>query len=175
METITALRARAEQRITRHQRAMELSTAALARPRTLYLVVAFVGAWMAANIALPRAAGIVPFDPPPFWLQGLVALSALLMTTLILVTQHRQTRHAEERAQLDLQVNLLAEQKIAKLIGLVEELRRDLPERPGPRRPGGGRDDGGGRSARRDLRAARDDGGRSVACDDVGPRGGPLS
>ncbi|MGB8299016.1 MAG: hypothetical protein WCG85_26595 [Polyangia bacterium] len=33
----------------------------------------------------------------------------------------------EERSHLDLQVNLLAEHKVAKLIALVEELRRDLP------------------------------------------------
>jgi uncharacterized membrane protein len=60
-------------------------------------------------------------------LQGIVALSALLMTTLVLITANRQTRNAEERSHLDLQVNLLAEHKVAKLIALVEELRRDLP------------------------------------------------
>jgi uncharacterized membrane protein len=49
------------------------------------------------------------------------------MTTLVLITANRQTRNAEERSHLDLQVNLLAEHKVAKLIGLVEELRRDLP------------------------------------------------
>ena len=49
------------------------------------------------------------------------------MTTLVLITANRQTRNAEERSHLDLQVNLLAEHKVAKLIALVEELRRDLP------------------------------------------------
>ncbi len=47
---------------------------------------------------------------------------------MVLNTQNRQGRHAEQRSHLDLQVNLLAEQKIAKLIALVEELRRDLPQ-----------------------------------------------
>src|SRR5262249_15009922 len=68
--------------------------------------------------------------PPFFWLQGTVALSALLMTTIVVTTQSRQTRHAEQRAQLELQVSLLAEAKVAKLIALVEELRRDLPSVP---------------------------------------------
>ncbi len=54
-------------------------------------------------------------------------MSALLTTILILITENRQNRHADERAQLDLQVNLLAERKIAKVIALLEELRRDLP------------------------------------------------
>jgi hypothetical protein len=34
---------------------------------------------------------------------------------------------AQQRAHLDLQVNLIAKEKVAKLIALVEELRRDLP------------------------------------------------
>jgi uncharacterized membrane protein len=46
---------------------------------------------------------------------------------MVLITQSRQSRDQEQRAELELQINLLAEQKIAKLIALVEELRRDLP------------------------------------------------
>ena len=38
-----------------------------------------------------------------------------------------QTRLEQQHAHLDLQVNLLTEQKVTKLIGLMEELRRDLP------------------------------------------------
>ena len=49
------------------------------------------------------------------------------MTSVILITQNRRSAEAEQRAQLDLQVNLLAEQKVAKLISLLEELRRDIP------------------------------------------------
>jgi uncharacterized membrane protein len=47
----------------------------------------------------------------------------------VLITQNRQGRRAEHRSHLDLQVSMLAEQKIAKLIALVEELRVDLPVR----------------------------------------------
>jgi uncharacterized membrane protein len=94
------------------------------------VIVAFVAAWTGFNLLAPHL-GMRPFDPPPFvWLQGLVGLGALLMGTIILVTQNRQTKHAEQRAQLDLQVNLLGEQKAAKLIALLEELRRDIPTVP---------------------------------------------
>jgi uncharacterized membrane protein len=44
-----------------------------------------------------------------------------------LTTQNRQAKKSSHRANLELQVNLAAEQKIAKLIALLEELRRDLP------------------------------------------------
>src|ERR1017187_8588722 len=128
VESVASIRARAEQRLDRHQRMMEVLTAALGRPRTVYAVLFLVIAWIAFNVAGPRLFACKSIDPPPFfWLQGMVALSALLMTTLVLITANRQTRNAEERSHLDLQVNLLSEHKVAKLISLVEELRRDLP------------------------------------------------
>lgn len=127
VETLASLRARADQGVSHHQRRIERFTRRIGQPRSFYLVLLFAAAWSAFNLLPPRL-GVRPFDPPPFeWLQGLIGLCALLMTTVILITQNRQTRQAEQRGQLELQVNLLAEQKIAKLIGLLEELRRDIP------------------------------------------------
>jgi uncharacterized membrane protein len=83
--------------------------------------------WVTPNI-LPKRLGLPRFDPPPFsWLQFSLAIGSLLMTTGVLIKQNRQEKLAEQRAQLSLQLNLLSEQKIAKLIALVEELRQDLP------------------------------------------------
>ncbi len=125
--TIASLHVQAEQRVGRHQRLIETLTRQLGRPRFYYFVLAFVLAWIGANLAA-RFFGRMPWDAPPFfWLQGLVGLSALLMTIIVLITQNRQGQTAERRAQLNLQINLLSEQKVAKLIALVEELRRDLP------------------------------------------------
>ncbi len=45
----------------------------------------------------------------------------------MLVKQNRLARLAQQRAHLDLKVTLLTEQKAAKMIDLLEELRRDLP------------------------------------------------
>ena len=127
VETIAALRARVEENVGIHQRTIERVTASLGRPRTLYFILAFVFAWVGFNILAPGLR-VRAFDPPPFdLLQALIALGALLMTTMVLTTQNRQTKHAEQRAHLDLQINLLSEQKAAKLIALVEELRRDMP------------------------------------------------
>ena len=128
VESVASIRARAEQRLNRHQRMMEVLTAALGRPHTVYGTMSIVVGWILLNSIAPKFLGWNSIDPPPFfWLQGMIALSALLMTTLVLITANRQTRNAEERSHLDLQVNLLAEHKVAKLIALVEELRRDLP------------------------------------------------
>lgn len=128
VESVASIRARAELRLDRHQRMMEALTSALGKPRTVYAILSLVLGWVAANTVAPRWLGWRCIDPPPFfWLQGMVTLAALLMTTLVLITANRQTRNAEERSHLDLQVNLLAEHKVTKLIALVEELRRDLP------------------------------------------------
>jgi uncharacterized membrane protein len=127
IETIAHLHAEAEHRVGRHQRAIERIGAVIGRPQSLYALAAIVVLWIAFNLAAP-ALGLRPVDAPPFfWLQGLVSLSALLMTTVVLTTQKRQARRTAQRDHLDLQVNLIAEQKIAKLIALIEELRRDLP------------------------------------------------
>ena len=56
-----------------------------------------------------------------------VDIAALLIATGVLVQQTRQDKLAEQRSHLTLQINLLTEQKIAKLIELMEELRGDLP------------------------------------------------
>jgi uncharacterized membrane protein len=123
VHTVASLRSRAQDRVSRHQRAVELFTATLGRPRTLYAILGLVASWTGLNLAM-----VHPLDPPPFfWLQGAIGLSAVLTATVILISQTRQTQEAEQRSQLDLQVNLIAEQKITKVIELLEELRRDLP------------------------------------------------
>ncbi len=128
IETLANLHIRMEGKVGPHQRAIETFTAFLGRPRFLYFILLFVLLWIAVNLTL-HYSGLSTTDPPPFyWLQGLVGLSALLMTTIVLITQNRQDKFAEQRRQLDLQVNLLVEQKVTKVIALLEELRKDLPQ-----------------------------------------------
>ena len=54
-------------------------------------------------------------------------VASLLISTEVLIYQTRQEELSKERSHLALQLNLLTEQKITKLISLVEELRTDLP------------------------------------------------
>jgi len=127
IQTIAELFARTERRVGRHQLAIERMTDAVGRPMTAYMLALVVVGWILANTLAPRF-GVRAVDPPPFaWLQVAACIAALLMTVTILTTQNRVARLAQQRAQLDLQVNLIAEEKIAKLIALIEELRRDLP------------------------------------------------
>ena len=118
---------REEQKISRSQRLLERISRLVGCPLFLGQTLLFVAFWTLSN-ALLRKFGLVEFDPPPFfWLQGIVGLAALLTATVVLIKQNRLAKLAEQRAHLDLKVTLLTEQKAAKLIDLLEELRRDLP------------------------------------------------
>jgi uncharacterized membrane protein len=118
---------REEQKISRWQRILERISLFIGRPFFLGFILLFVALWMLANIVLQQF-GMTEFDPAPFfWLQGIVGLGALLTATVVLTKQNRLAKLEEQRAHLDLKVTLLTEQKAAKLIDLLEELRRDLP------------------------------------------------
>ena len=135
-DTVTELYRRAEEGASSHQRALERLTRAVGRPASFYVVVAGVTLWTLANGAPGRTLGIPALDPPPFyWLQGAMTCLALLTAIVVLITQNRQGVMSRQREQLALHVHLLVEQKVAKLISLVEELRRDIPSvenRPDP-------------------------------------------
>lgn len=127
IEAVLDFYAREEHKISGSQRIMERIGRFVGQPVFLGIILLFVTIWILANIAL-RQFGMAEFDPAPyFWLQGIVGLSALLTTTVVLSKQNRLARLEEQRAHLELKVNLLTEQKAAKLIDLLEELRRDLP------------------------------------------------
>ncbi len=118
---------REQQKRSASQRHAENIGDYVGRPAFLVAIMLFVFVWMGASLAVPIW-GIASFDEPPFhWLQGIVALAALLTTTVVLIKQNRVDKVGEQRAHLDLKVTLLIEQKTAKLITLIEELRRDLP------------------------------------------------
>ena len=127
IEAVLEFYTREDQKISRSQRIVERISLFAGQPIFLGLILLFVASWMLANVILHQL-GMHEFDPAPFsWLQGVVGLGALLTATVVLTKQNRAARLAEQRAHLDLKVTLLTEQKTAKLIDLLEELRRDMP------------------------------------------------
>ena len=96
--------------------------------RFVVILCIFVPSWIALNTALTLA-GLASFDAPPFfWLQGLIGLTALCTTILVLATQARDDELARRREHLTLELAILGEQKSAKIIQLLEDLRRDHPD-----------------------------------------------
>ncbi len=127
IETIVALRIHAERKVSRHQRVIEKITSVLGRPFSVYFILMFTLVWVFIS-ASHTYIGLPFYDTPPFpWLQDIVSLAALLLTVIILTTQNRQARLSEQRRHLDLQINLLTERKVSKLIEMMDALRQDLP------------------------------------------------
>lgn len=115
------------QKISSSQRILERISHQIGQPLFLALILLFVALWILAN-SLLHAFGRWQFDPAPYsLLQFIASLGALLTTIAVLSRQNRLAKLADRRAHLDLKVTMLTEQKTAKLIALLEELRRDLP------------------------------------------------
>lgn len=128
IEAIVALHSKAEREVSKHQRIIEAIAAFFGQPKFLYGSIIIVSIWLLLNL-VPGTVTISRFDPYPFEiLQFLLGLGSFLIATGVLIKQYRQDKLAEQRLQLSLQLNLLSEQKIAKLIALVDELRQDLPD-----------------------------------------------
>jgi uncharacterized membrane protein len=101
-------------------------------PAYFVFVVVFIAVWTGAN-AWGARQGWRHVDEPPFpWLQGFVSSNALLLTVAVLIRQSRMEKIAEHRAHLDLQINMLTEQKVTKTLQLVDELRRGLTRMRAP-------------------------------------------
>ena len=87
-------------------------------------VVWFAG-WLTVNTgSIP---GIAPFDQFPFpLLTTVVSLEAIFLSLFVLSSQNRLTRHSDQRSQLDLQVNLLAEKEMTAVLVLLQDIAKHM-------------------------------------------------
>ena len=86
--------------------------------------VVWFGLWIVANVAMKSQ---LAFDPYPFpFLTFVVSLEAIFLSIAVLISENRAMRLAERRANLDLQVNLLAEQESTATLQLVREIAQCL-------------------------------------------------
>ncbi len=125
--TVSEFYARHEQEATRGQRLFEKISLFLGTPG--YVGANLVGAilWIIWNLAAPEFGATQWDEPPFFWLQGFIALNAFVISTAVLIRQNRMSALSNQHAHLDLQINLLAEEKSSKIIQMLEELRLDMP------------------------------------------------
>ncbi|PSB51546.1 DUF1003 domain-containing protein [Chamaesiphon polymorphus] len=126
VETLTSHQDRHQQNTTADRRILNKIAAFFARPGFLYFQIGFFAVWIGCTNLAQR--NIIPKNFPLFdlHLHGL-EVASLLISTEVLIAQAHQEKVEEERTHLAIQLDLVTEQKIAKLISLVEELRTDLP------------------------------------------------
>jgi uncharacterized membrane protein len=89
----------------------------------VYLHLLIFGLWIAINLGwLP----LKKFDPTFVVLAMVASVEAIFLSTFVLITQNRMAAAAEKRAELDLQVSLLAEHEITRLIQIVSAIGERL-------------------------------------------------
>jgi uncharacterized membrane protein len=86
----------------------------------VYLHLVVVGLWIAANLGW--VGGVRPWDPTFVVLAMIASVEAIFLSTFVLITQNRMAAENDRRDALDLQVNLLAEHEITRLIRLVSAI-----------------------------------------------------
>lgn len=97
----------------------------------VFIHLTLFGVWILANLGLLP----LPQWDPTFVMLGMIAsVEAIFLSTFILISQNAMARAAERRAELDLQINLLAEHEITKLVEMVAAIagRLDAPAADDP-------------------------------------------
>jgi len=90
----------------------------------VYLHLVLFGSWIIVNLGL---LGFIPqFDPSFVVLAMVASVEAIFLSTFVLISQNRMAAAADKRADLDLQINLLAEHEVTKLITMVSAIADNL-------------------------------------------------
>jgi uncharacterized membrane protein len=90
----------------------------------VYLHAALFGGWIIWNLGwIP---GLPLFDPSFVVLAMTASVEAIFLSTFVLISQNRMQAQAEKRAELDLQISLLAEHEVTQLMTLLDAVARHL-------------------------------------------------
>jgi uncharacterized membrane protein len=109
---------------TREERIAEAITGFTGSMRFVYLHLALYGAWILVNLGL--VPGVPRFDPSFVVLAMVASVEAIFLSTFVLISQNRMGAAADKRADLDLQISLLAEHELTKLAELVHAIAKKL-------------------------------------------------
>lgn len=89
----------------------------------VYIHLIIFGLWILCNVGW---AGLKPFDPSFVILAMFASVEAIFLSTFVLISQNRMNAEADKRADLDLQVSLLTEHEVTRLITLVTAMAKKM-------------------------------------------------
>ena len=90
----------------------------------VYIHLAAFGFWIVANLGW--VPGVPRWDESFVVLAMIASVEAIFLSTFVLISQNRMQAAADKRADLDLQISLLAEHEVTKLAALVSEIGKRL-------------------------------------------------
>ena len=90
---------------------------------SVYIHFLFFGTWVIWNLHwLPLKA----FDPNFIILATFAAVEAIFLTTFVLIGQKRMNIQADKWAELDLQISLLTEHEVTRIMNLVTAMAKKM-------------------------------------------------
>ena len=105
-----------ERRATVQNKIAEAITSFTGSMIFVYIHLAVVIVWVSVNL------GVVPgtkiWDPSFVILATAASVEAIFLSTFVLISQNRAAALADKRADLDLQINLLSEHEVTRLLTL---------------------------------------------------------
>src|SRR6186713_2737500 len=121
IRTIIDLRLQAARARGLQDRLADAITAFSGRMVFVYAHILWFGLWFALNTG---RFGVPPFDPFPYGLLTMVvSLEAIFLATFVLISQNRLSAEAERRADLDLQIGLLAEHELTRVLKMLDQIQ----------------------------------------------------
>jgi len=119
-EKIKSFRAKFNKRRSRTQWIIDKISAFSGTVTFLIINVAIFAFWILFNVGILN---LKPFDPFPFvLLTTIVSLEAIVLSIFVLISQNHQSTLAELREEIDLQINLISEREITKILRLIAGL-----------------------------------------------------
>ena len=123
IEMLLAERKRQKRRASVQQKVADAITAFAGSMPFVYVNAGVFAAWGVINLGWT---GLRPFDPSFVLLAMLASVEAIFLSTFILISQNRMSTAEARRADLDLQISLLAEHEITRVLQLVARIAEKL-------------------------------------------------
>jgi uncharacterized membrane protein len=128
IESLEARRALEARQLNIEERIAEAITTFTGSMRFVYLHLAIYGCWIVMNMGV--IPGVPRFDPSFVTLAMIASVEAIFLSTFVLISQNRMTTIAAKRADLDLQISLLAEHELTRVAEMVSAIAEHLNVNP---------------------------------------------
>ncbi|WP_225157562.1 DUF1003 domain-containing protein [Bradyrhizobium sp. IC3069] len=128
IQALVARRRREQQAARGQDKVADAITAFTGSMIFVYLHLALFGFWIIAN--LHWIPGIPACDESFVMLAMIASVEAIFLSTFVLISQNRMTAAADKRADLDLQISLLAEHELTKVARLLTQVAERLDVKP---------------------------------------------
>lgn len=124
IQALQAHRKREEVEATLQDRIADRITRFTGSLRFVYLHLLLFGGWILINLGWFPV--VKPWDPSFVVLAMIASVEAIFLSTFVLISQNRMAAVSDKRADLDLQISLLAEHEVTRLVTLVSSIADHL-------------------------------------------------